>query len=235
LLGKSRGEPVWKLLGYRESFRKLPYASQLFGDTPEQTHGRAVAARKSNYRAVKFGWGPIGRGDLNTDIDHFWAAREGLGKESLFMIDVGQIFGEDVEAASERLPILERVRALWLEEPFHTSALAQYADLARCSNRVKLAGGEGAHNFYMAAQLIDYANVGYIQVDCGRIGGIGGSSRSDSDVRRGGKPQRGGGRRDLPLPERQSPPRRLVGRPEQPLGHREHQSARRDAVAARQK
>ncbi len=42
-----------------------------------------------------------------------------------------------------------------------------------------------------------------------RIGGIGGSSRSDSDVGRGGEPQRGGGRRDLPLPERQSTPRRL--------------------------
>jgi L-alanine-DL-glutamate epimerase-like enolase superfamily enzyme len=177
LLGKSRGQPVWKLLGYCESFRKLPYASQLFGDTPEQTHARAVAARKNLYRAVKFGWGPIGRGNLKTDIDHFWAAREGLGKESLLMIDVGQIFGEDVEAAAERLPTLERVRALWLEEPFHTNALAQYSDLARCSKRVKLAGGEAAHNFYMAAQLIDYANVGYIQIDCGRIGGIGAAKR----------------------------------------------------------
>ena len=101
-----------------------------------------------------------------------------------------------------------------------------------------------------------------------RIGGDGGSPRSDSDVGRGRKPQRGGGRRDLPVPERQSTPprlelsssvwfrtrhpayayphshvdglpqwrtRRLIGRLEQPLGHREHQLARRDAVAARQK
>jgi len=64
LLGKCHNEPVWKLLGYRESFPKLPYASQLFGDTPDETYERAVTARKGNFRAVKFGWGPIGRGDL---------------------------------------------------------------------------------------------------------------------------------------------------------------------------
>ena len=48
-----------------------------------------------------------------------------------------------------------------------------YAALAARSPAVKLAGGEGAHNFHMARHLIDYGKVGYIQVDCGRIGGIG--------------------------------------------------------------
>lgn len=173
LTGKSCGEPVWKLLGYPKSFRKLPYASQLFGDTPQQTYNLAVSARNSNYRAVKFGWGPIGRGDLKTDIDHFSAAREGLGKDCLLMVDVGQVFGNDVNAAAARLPALEQADALWLEEPFHTSALNEYAALARASKNIKLAGGEGAHNPYMATHLIDYGKVGYIQIDCGRIGGIG--------------------------------------------------------------
>jgi len=177
LLGKYRGEPVWKLLGYRESFRKLPYASQLFGDTPQQTYDLAVSARNNNYRAVKFGWGPIGRGDLRTDSDHFSAAREGLGKDALLMVDVGQIFGSDVNVAATRLPALEKVAALWLEEPFHTSALNEYAALARTSKNIKLAGGEGVHNHYMATHLIDYGKVGYIQIDCGRIGGIGPAKR----------------------------------------------------------
>ena len=173
LLGKLRGEPVWKLLRYNQCFRKLPYASQLFGDTPEQTYERAVTARKNDFRAVKFGWGPVGRGELKTDVEHFSAAREGLGQDSYLMIDVGQVFGTSVEAAAERLPSLQEIDALWLEEPFHTSALAEYAALSAKSGRVKLAGGESAHNFYMARHLIDYAKVGYIQVDCGRIGGIG--------------------------------------------------------------
>src|ERR1700721_3960378 len=109
LLGKARQQPVWKVLGYRESFRKLPYASQLFGETPAQTYQLAESARQQNFRAVKFGWGPIGRGDLKTDNEHFSAAREGLGKDSLLMVDVGQIFGDNVEAAASRLPTLEQV------------------------------------------------------------------------------------------------------------------------------
>lgn len=176
LLGKARQQPVWKLLGYRESFRKLPYASQLFGETPAQTYELAAAARRHNFRAVKFGWGPIGRGDLKTDTEHFAAAREGLGKDSPLMVDVGQIFGDKVDAAAARLPALEQIGAVWLEEPFHTSALDAYAALSRKS-KLKLAGGEGAHNFYVAQHLVDYGRVGYIQVDCGRIGGIGPAKR----------------------------------------------------------
>lgn len=176
LLGKAHQQPVWKLLGYRESFPKLPYASQLFGDTPAQTYELAVSARQQNFRAVKFGWGPIGRSGLKTDLEQFSAAREGLGKDALLMIDVGQIFGHDVEAAAARLPILEQLGAVWLEEPFHTSALDAYASLSR-KGHLKLAGGEGAHNVYMAQHLIDYGRVGYIQVDCGRIGGIGPAKR----------------------------------------------------------
>jgi L-alanine-DL-glutamate epimerase-like enolase superfamily enzyme len=176
LLGKAREQPVWQLLGYRESFRKLPYASQLFGDTPAQTHRQAVEARRRNFRAVKFGWGPIGRSNLKTDIEHFTAARDGLGKDALLMIDVGQIFGDNVAAAAERLPALEKVGAVWLEEPFHTSALNAYASLAK-KRSVKLAAGEGAHNFHMAQHLIDFGRISYVQVDCGRIGGIGPAKR----------------------------------------------------------
>jgi L-alanine-DL-glutamate epimerase-like enolase superfamily enzyme len=148
----------------------------LFGDSPEETFRAAAAARSQNFRAVKFGWGPIGRSDLRTDIDHFKAAREGLGKDAMLMVDVGQIFGNDVERAAGRLPILCEIGALWLEEPFHTSALESYAALSRRST-IKLAGGEGAHNAYMAQHLIDYGQVGFIQVDTGRIGGIGPAKR----------------------------------------------------------
>jgi L-alanine-DL-glutamate epimerase-like enolase superfamily enzyme len=177
LLGQVRGEPVWKLLGYREAFSKVPYASQLFGDTPEATRQRAAAARAERFLAVKFGWGPIGRSDVQSDVEHFIAARDGLGAEGILLVDVGQIFSEDVEAAAARLPALESARTLWLEEPFHTAALEAYAALAARSPRVKLAGGEGAHNFHMAKHLIDYGRVGYIQIDCGRIGGIGVAKR----------------------------------------------------------
>ncbi len=176
LLGKAREEPVWKMLGYRESFGKLPYASQLFGNTPADTFQLASRARQHHFRAVKFGWGPIGRSDLKSDLEQFSAAREGVGKDVLLMVDVGQIFGSDVDQAAARLPMLEELGAVWLEEPFDTTALEAYAALSTRS-RVKLAGGEGAHNFHMAKHLIDYGRVGFIQVDTGRIGGIGPAKR----------------------------------------------------------
>jgi L-alanine-DL-glutamate epimerase-like enolase superfamily enzyme len=177
LLGHARGQPVWRLLGYRASHPKRPYASLLFGDTPQATLQQGVAARAAGYSAAKFGWGPIGRGSVRDDADHFAAAREGLGPDGILLVDVGQIWGEDVEVAAARIPALEASRATWLEEPFHTSALSAYEALSRRSPTVKLAGGEGAHNFQMAQHLIDYGGVGFIQIDTGRIGGIGPAKR----------------------------------------------------------
>ncbi len=177
LLGQARGQPVWRLLGHAASHRKLPYASMLFGDTPEATLRQGRAAHAAGYGAAKFGWGPIGRGTAKLDADHFAAAREGIGKDALLLVDTGQIWGEDVEAAAARLPGLEAARATWLEEPFHAAALDAYGALARRSTVVRLAGGEGAHNFSMARHLIDYGGVGFIQIDTGRIGGIGPSKR----------------------------------------------------------
>jgi L-alanine-DL-glutamate epimerase-like enolase superfamily enzyme len=56
LLGQARGEPVWRLLGYRRSYPKTPYASVLFGDTPQETLARAKEMRARNFIAAKFGW-----------------------------------------------------------------------------------------------------------------------------------------------------------------------------------
>src|SRR4051812_16106010 len=173
LVGKSRGEPVWKLLGYKSAEAKTPYASQLFGDNPDDTLSLGRGARAKGFRAVKFGWGPLGRGGVQADRDQIAAAREGIGPDGILLVDVGQIFGEDVEAAAARLPALESAHAVWLEEPFNASAFEAYGALAARSRTVKLAGGEGAHNVHMARHLIDYGKVGFIQIDTGRIGGIG--------------------------------------------------------------
>jgi L-alanine-DL-glutamate epimerase-like enolase superfamily enzyme len=87
-------------------------------------------------------------------------------------VDAGTVWGADVTAATARLKMLKECRVTWLEEPFHTSALSAYRELSQISLPVQLAGGEGAHNEYMAQQMIDYGGVGYIQIDPGRVGGI---------------------------------------------------------------
>jgi L-alanine-DL-glutamate epimerase-like enolase superfamily enzyme len=173
LLGRARNEPVWRLLGYDRAFAKTPYASLLFEDEPQQTLQQCRAMVEQGFRAVKLGWGPFGRSTVKADEDQLAAAREGLGPDATLLVDAGQIWNEDVEAAAARHPSLTRANATWIEEPFHAAALEAYAALGEKCGRVRTAGGEGSHNVAMARQLIDYGKVGFIQIDCGRIGGIG--------------------------------------------------------------
>jgi L-alanine-DL-glutamate epimerase-like enolase superfamily enzyme len=80
VVGKATGRPVYQLLGgaFRKKLRA--YASILFGDTPAETErvGRALADQ--GYRAVKFGWGPMGQSE-ESDLAHVRAARQGIGRD----------------------------------------------------------------------------------------------------------------------------------------------------------
>lgn len=172
LLGRRFGEPVHRLLGDARATPKLPYASQLFGDTPEETLQKARAVRAQGYRAAKFGWGPYGHGTPDADAAQVFAAREGLGDDGVLLIDAGTVWLDDVDAARQRLDALRACQVRWLEEPFISGALGAYRQLAAHAGPVRLAAGEGCHTYHMAEQLLDYAGLGYIQIDAGRIGGI---------------------------------------------------------------
>ncbi len=174
LLGKRLEQPVYRLLGHDRATPKSAYASVLFGDTPHQTFEKARTARQAGYRAAKFGWGPFGRGSVDDDAQQLHAAREGLGDDGILLVDAGTVWGDDVEQARLRLPALQVCRALWLEEPFTSGALESYRKLAAEAQVIglRLAGGEGCHNFDQAKNMIDYAGLGFVQIDTGRIGGI---------------------------------------------------------------
>lgn len=172
LLGKKRNEPVWKLLGYAQSYEKEPYASVLFGGTPVDTFAKAQRIAQAGFRAAKFGWGPFGTTTPDADRDQLHAARQGLGSEAFLLIDAGTVWNSNLELARSRLPFLKEVRAHWLEEPFVSGALDEYRQLSTESGLVGMAGGEGCHNLYMAKHMIDHAGLSFVQIDAGRIGGI---------------------------------------------------------------
>lgn len=172
LLARKEQLPVWALMGAKVNLPKLPYASVLFGQSPEETFNKAIKIRQAGFRAAKFGWNAFGKGSVEADHQHLKAAREGLGEDAKLMVDVGTVWIDKVEAAYERIQIMEQYRITWLEEPFLSGATDCYAQLAERSQNVPLAGGEGAHNFWMAKQLIDYGKISFIQIDTGRIGGI---------------------------------------------------------------
>jgi L-alanine-DL-glutamate epimerase-like enolase superfamily enzyme len=172
LLGKRRSAPVYQLLGYERAYPKRPYASVLFGDEPTATLHRAQHIRQQGFMAAKFGWGPYGQGSVAQDRDQVAAAREGLGSDAVLLVDAGTVWGDDVDKARARLTALKEFGVTWLEEPFVGGALEAYRSLAQDAAPIALAGGEGAHNVYMARHLIDHGGIGYVQIDTGRIGGI---------------------------------------------------------------
>jgi len=172
LLGKVHETPVYSLLGTAIAHPKRPYASQLFGDTPAETFRLAQLTRQDGYTAAKFGWGPFGLGSAADDADQIMAAREGMGLGGVLLIDAGAVWIDDVSRAEERLDVLKRCHATWLEEPFVSGAFDAYRTLADAARPVTLAAGEGCHNAWQARHLIDYAEIGFIQIDAGKIGGI---------------------------------------------------------------
>jgi L-alanine-DL-glutamate epimerase-like enolase superfamily enzyme len=172
LVGKHLGMPVYRLLGGKEAYPKTPYASVLFGDTPEATHRIAQGLRGRGFRAAKFGWGPMGKKDAETDAALVRAAREGLGPEPELMVDAGWAWGRDVEAVLDRARRFAPYRLTWLEEPLLPDALPEYGDLARRKPAVPIAAGENAATLRQAENYIDQGGLSFIQIDAGRIGGI---------------------------------------------------------------
>ncbi|WP_368498219.1 mandelate racemase/muconate lactonizing enzyme family protein [Herbiconiux sp. A18JL235] len=172
LLGKQREVPVHELLGPEPAQPKLPYASVLFGQDPEQTLSIAKEAAASGFAAVKFGWSDFGRGTVAEDIEQLAAAREGIGEDVEFMVDAAMAWGDDAVSASKRMKSLHDFRVLFLEEPFVPGATRAYRELALSKGRVGIAAGEGSSSYEAAISMIDDAGVDYVQVDAGRVGGI---------------------------------------------------------------
>jgi L-alanine-DL-glutamate epimerase-like enolase superfamily enzyme len=172
LLGKRMGKPVYQLLGYPVAYPKTPYASLLFGDDAEETLRKGHSVREQGFMAAKFGWGPFGKGTAKMDEDQLHAAREGLGEDGVLLVDAGTVWLDDVSAALERAQALRECRVVWLEEPFVSGALGAYRQLAASSQGLRLAAGEGCHDYYMARNMIDGGGLSFVQIDTGRVGGI---------------------------------------------------------------
>ena len=99
-----------------------------------------------------------------------------MGKDAHVLIDAGQIFAQDVakRGASGCRPwksagVLVASKSRSCPTLWQPTARSRQAAAAK----VQMAGGEGCHSSPMAFNLIDFGKVGFIQIDTGRIGGIG--------------------------------------------------------------
>ena len=177
VIGQQLGKPVYRLLAEMSgtpdvAHPKLPYASVLFGDTPEATYQTASGLRERGYRAAKFGWGPMGKFGEANDIALVRAAREGMGSDAQIMIDAGVVWGADHETAYQRAEAFAEFSPTWLEEPLAPDAIDAYGALTQKHPRVPIAAGEGSNTYRMAEDLIVHGGVNFVQIDAGRMGGI---------------------------------------------------------------
>ena len=177
IIGKKLDKPVYCLLAELSgtsdiAHPKLPYASVLFGDTPEATYHIASGLREQGYRAAKFGWGPMGKFDEANDIALVRAAREGMGPDAQIMIDAGVVWGVDYETAYQRAEVFAQFSPTWLEEPLAPDAIDAYGALTEKNPSVPIAAGEGSSIYRMAEDLIVNGGIQFVQIDAGRIGGI---------------------------------------------------------------
>lgn len=166
LKGKHFGEPIHRLLGGKQHDRILAYASILFGKDGSETEKIGRRWREAGYRAVKFGWEPMGQNEA-LDIDLVHGARRGLGDDGTLCIDAGCVW--DARTALRRAHSFAEFRPEWLEEPLHPDDYEGYAWL-RDRSPVPIAGGEEECGRQSWAPLIDRRALDVYQVDLSRNG-----------------------------------------------------------------
>jgi len=164
---KALGFPVFHALNpvVKTSQPITAYASVLWGDTIEETRTLAATLCDEGFRAIKYGFGPIGT-SLEHDRAMVHAARDAVGQERDLMVDVGRRW--TLQQAIERSEVLGRLGVRWIEEPLHPDDLEGYARLC-AAVEVPIAGGETEETIEQFESFLQ-AGLKVVQPDLGRVG-----------------------------------------------------------------
>jgi L-alanine-DL-glutamate epimerase-like enolase superfamily enzyme len=172
ILGKSAGQPVFRLIGGRTKDRIPVYASRLYAMPIPELRAEAERYKAEGYRAMKlrFGWGPAdGAAGMQKNIELVRAVREVIGDGIDLMADA--YMGWTLDYAKRMLPLLEPFHLRWLEEPVIPDDTRGYKEL-KGYGRVPIAGGEHEFTIFGFRELLENNALDYIQFDTNRVGGI---------------------------------------------------------------
>lgn len=165
LKGKHFKEPIHRLLGGCRHGRIQAYASSLFGPNGRQTRDIAKRWRDEGYKAIKFGWEPMGESEA-LDLELVRGAREGM-EDGIVLVDAGCIW--DARTALNRAKAFSEFNIGWLEEPLRPDDVEGYRWL-RDRSPVTIAGGEEECGRESWRPLIDARALDVYQVDLARNG-----------------------------------------------------------------
>jgi len=173
LIGKSRGEPVYKLLGGPARDEIEAYASMLgFSVKPKKAAETSVNMVEHGYTAMKwfFKYGPgDGAKGMDENLRLVRMIRDSVGYDVDLMLDAWM--GWNRPYALKMLKRLERYEPRWVEEPLIPDDIDGYAVL-RASTDIPISCGEHEYTIYGFKQLIDKEAVDILQPDVRWSGGF---------------------------------------------------------------
>lgn len=166
VLGRSLGQPVWRLLGGARD-RVPAYAMVGWLDySPDELAEQCRRAMSQGFRGVKV---KVGAPTLDEDLRRLGVVREAIGERALLMVDANQVFS--VKEALRRGRAYEELGCYWFEEPVPADDEEGLALLARTLT-IPIAAGENLYGRRQFRRLLEKRAFDIVQPDLRRAGGL---------------------------------------------------------------
>lgn len=166
VLGKSLGQPVWRLLGAQRE--RVPAYAMVgwLNYSLQELQEIAAKAVAQGFRGVKM---KVGAATLAEDIQRIKAVRQSIGDEPLLMVDANQVFS--LPEAMIRGQAYQDLGCYWFEEPLRADDHAGLAQLAQRLD-IPIASGENDFGKRQFRDLFERRAVDIVQPDLRRAGGF---------------------------------------------------------------
>lgn len=182
IAGKAANKPVWQLLGEKSRDHLGAYASlqpevSSFDAYLSSMVKWAHSAKEMGFRAAKLETtfsGPYANMGIREDDEKMTevikAVRQAVGPDFTIMVDVQYAF-DSVARAIKTINTWQEFNLFFVETPLWVDDLDGMAELV-ANTPIRIASGEWLSTHYEFKDLIRYGNVGVVQPDIGRVGGL---------------------------------------------------------------
>ncbi|HJQ02621.1 MAG TPA: enolase C-terminal domain-like protein [Jatrophihabitans sp.] len=164
LAAQRAGQPLCKLL--HGTPQPVPAYASVRSMAATAAAAEAVAAADQGYCAVKL---KIGRADPAADIATIEQVRAAVGDQVAIMVDYNQRLS--VDEALDRLPILDSLGLLWIEEPTSADDYPGHARIAAAAS-TPIALGENCWSPAAVSSMLALQACDRLVLDLTRIGGV---------------------------------------------------------------
>jgi D-galactarolactone cycloisomerase len=165
LKGKALGVPVYELLGGAVRDVQPLYVSSVYWSSPQRAVEQARAFLDMGFTAFKVKVGL----DVRNDVECLHAIRDAVGYGVDMLVDANQCYTRHLALQVGRE--LEKLGALFFEEPLATDDVEGHAFLARKLD-VRIATGENMYTRWDFMPFFEHGAIHVVQADASRCGGI---------------------------------------------------------------